>query len=81
MSEFKREDRYLVFKRSDIEKYLNEGNRGTLNGLTWLIDHHRKDDGKQPLQCVVVEHDWPEHEQVWKMIEARCSANEAPEKP
>ena len=61
MSDFKREERYVVVNLKDLDdadifqlkSYLCENNIST------------KD-------CVVVESHWPEYEKVWRMIEERC---------
>lgn len=69
---FKREHRYLVFKIKDIEQYLDTGEQEFLFAIGAILDACRKINDKPPLECVVVENDWPEYETVWKMIEARC---------
>lgn len=68
--QFKREERYLVIKRSRI--YADAPDAGPIleKKLRAAI---RDCAGENALvNCVVVEHDWPEHETVWKMIQARC---------
>lgn len=74
MPDFEREDRYLVMKRSDIEKYLPVDRKKLLDFIASNIRDGITFDGKEPLQCVVVEHDWPEYEQTWAAIEARMKA-------
>ncbi|HGP4248532.1 TPA: hypothetical protein ACLM19_004711 [Pseudomonas aeruginosa] len=62
MSEFKREERYLVLKLKDLSPAAEE--------------HIRQYVAARNLpnrQCVVVESDWPEYELVWTMIEARVA--------
>lgn len=63
MSDFKREERYIVIKVKDL-KYASAENK-----LLRVL----QDAGIPTRRCVVVEADWPEYETVWKMIEARCS--------
>jgi len=75
MSEFKRENRYLVIKLSDAERYLNELDRIGLEGYAAKIDRGRVNDEKKPFQCVVVESDWPEYVPTWKAIEDRVLNN------
>ena len=66
MSEFKREERYIVVKLkhlaglqvAPLRNFLRENRVPTLN-------------------CVVVESDWPEYEPVWQMIERRMSGQPA----
>lgn len=69
-----RENRYLVVKRKDICSYLTKAEESQLALLTEKVAKGRKLDGKQDLNCVVVESDWPEFEPVWKMIENRVKA-------
>ena len=72
MTDFKREmDRYIVLKRSDIDNVFSLEDKQTLMNLCEILEDYRKDEGKQPLRCVVVEDDWPEYETVWKMLEDR----------
>lgn len=66
-----KENRYLVFKYTDINKYLNETQMLVLQDITDSINLRRKLELKEPVTCVVVEHDWPEYETVWEMIEER----------
>lgn len=55
-----REIRYIVIKR----KHLTDGHERHLLG-------YLADIGVDTIESVVVEHDWPEYEAVWDMIEAR----------
>jgi hypothetical protein len=74
MPSFEREDRYLVLKRSDIEKYLDDMDRLELNVFAEKIANGRMEDGRERLlKCAVVEHDWPEYEPTWKAIEERVT--------
>ena len=76
---FEREDRYLVFKYSDLEIIKNaygDEQLKQLFAIHRLVNNTRKIAGKDILQCAVVEHDWPEYEVVWKMIENRVNNNE-----
>ena len=71
MQDCKREDRYFVLKLSDINKYLTHGEKESLMCISEEIDLCRRDNGKETLKVVVVEHDWPEYEPTWAAIEAR----------
>lgn len=71
MSNFKREDRYLVLKRCDIEMYLNKDDSMRLARISRDITNARMDKGRPPLKCVCIESDWPEYETAWSMIENR----------
>lgn len=68
-------DRYVVLKKSDIKNGLAHEQQKTLIGLIDSVVNHRRDVGKNDLKVVVVEHDWPEYERVWNMIEARVDGH------
>lgn len=72
----KREERYAVFKYADIDVALSDSDKLLLSAVMNKIDRYRKEQGKEPIKGVVVEHDWPEYEQVWKMIETRVDREE-----
>lgn len=67
----KREERYEVLKYADIDAALSDSDKLLLSAVLSKIERYRKEQGKEPIRGVVVEHDWPEYEQVWKMIETR----------
>lgn len=75
MSEFKRETRYVVFKISKLD----ELQIARLNDLLNVSDPSGK--ALPTVECLVVEHDWPEHEPVWKMIEERMTGKQAEPAP
>ena len=68
--EFTREERYIVFKLSDLGNSL-KGDE--IRKLAEEYAEQRRLKGKEPLKCVVVESDWPEYEPTWKAIEARVT--------
>lgn len=71
MSEFQRENRYIVFKVKDVEE-LPKTDKVALMLACDGIKSVRKARGKTPsLECLVIESDWPEYEIVWQMIEDR----------
>ena len=72
-TEFKREERYIVFKLSDVEEHFTPGEKQQLARLAEIQRVGRSEAGKPPLECVVVEADWPEYEPTWKAIEARMT--------
>ncbi|WP_140919058.1 hypothetical protein [Limnobaculum xujianqingii] len=78
---FERENRYLVMKRKDIYQHLSAQQRTALDEIGLLIAERRQDYGKQPLDCVVIESDWPEYETVWKMLEARMTGTKKASPP
>lgn len=65
MTEFKREERYLVLKLKDLSP-----------GAAQHIREYVAARNLPNRQYVVVESDWPEYELVWAMIEARVTKNE-----
>lgn len=58
MTEFSREERYIVLKLSDLteDEYSH-------------IDEYIEKCMIERRECVVVESDWPIYEEVWNMIE------------
>ena len=66
--EFKREERYIVFKLSDLGNSL-KGDE--IRRLAREYAEHRQQLRKPPLEGVFVEKDWPEYEPTWRAIEAR----------
>lgn len=75
---FEREQRYLVFKRADLQKHLGPSDMDSLQKIVLAVEDGRELEGKAPLECVVVESDWPEYESTWKAIEQRVNGNPAP---
>jgi len=74
MSEFERENRYIVIKRKDADKYLDPMLHSNLNDILGFIERGRKEDGKALPSYVLVREDWPMYEEVWGMIEAFVEA-------
>lgn len=66
MTDFQRENRYIVIKRSHASEDALSRLEGTMdnNGVTEVED------------ALVVESDWPEYETVWQMIEARVTGGD-----
>lgn len=75
---FEREQRYLVFKRADLQKHLGPSDMDSLQKIVLAVEDGRKLEGKDPLECVVIESDWPEYEPTWRAIEQRVNGNPAP---
>lgn len=81
-TEFTREERYIVFKLSDVERYLTDADRSHLAMMKNEIDAGRDCANKPPFKGLIVEADWPEYEPTWKAIEARVTgAQPAPSVP
>lgn len=65
MTDFQREERYVVIKISKMHPH-----------PAFRIKHLsalKREHGDALVDCVVVEHDWPEYEHVWSMIESRIT--------
>jgi hypothetical protein len=71
---FKRENRYMVMKRSDIAEALTELEQTILQHIALKVLNHRSTIGKSVLSCVVVESDWPEYEPTWAAIQRRMTS-------
>lgn len=68
MSEFEKEDRFIVIKRRDLDK-CQQNAINTLNYALRLLNLPSR-------EYVVVESDWPEYEIVWKMIQDRVEGRQ-----
>jgi hypothetical protein len=80
MREFKREARYIVFKLTDLEKYIpSEDSKDFIYSIGDAIAKGRNLDGRPIFNAVVVEQDWPEFEMVWASIERRMTHQVEPE--
>ena len=78
-TEFEREELYIVFKLSDLGNSL-KGDE--IRRLAREYAEQRRLRGKPPLECAVVESDWPEYEPTWRAIEARVAGERlAPSMP
>ena len=69
---FQKENRYMVLKRADIfNALLTPEAKKVWDTIQRLHDTARRNRGKDPLTCVVVESDWPEYESVGEEIQRR----------
>ena len=80
-TEFTREERYIVFKLSDVERYLTDADRSHLAMMKNEIDAGRDCANKPPFKGLIVESDWPEYEPTWRAIEARVTGAQAQPAP
>ncbi len=69
MAEFKREDKYLVLKREDIERFLGEVDKKSLLEMCDCINANRHFYRKKDNSYIVVNEDEPYAEQVWQLIQ------------
>ncbi len=80
-SDFRKEDRYRVFKLSDIEAakkrhpHKADDIEEALLLLNYATSLARYSAGKEPLACCVVESDWRCYEKVWSLVEAEHEEN------
>ena len=58
-TEFEREERYIVFKLSDVEEHFTPGEKQQLARLVEVQRVGRENAGKAPMNCGVVEPAWP----------------------
>lgn len=75
--EFIREDRYIVFKHSDLEK-LPASERHVFSRASRIVHDQMFKAGAPARSFVVVESDWPEYQLVWAMIEHRIAGKPVP---
>ncbi|AKA81759.1 hypothetical protein [Pseudomonas synxantha] len=73
MTEFKREDRYIIIKRNDLKKVPVAYRSALVDPMFSLLSHLPR------RECVVVEHDWPEYHLVWAMIKHRMAGKPVPD--
>lgn len=66
---FKREERYIVLKLSDLSALPEAVGRPFAENLTAIQRRLPK------RECLVIESDWPEYPIAWQMIESRVSGN------
>lgn len=69
-NEFQREDRYIVIKRSDMDKAPTDLVRSFSVQCRKLHDSMLT-AGAPARSYLVIESDWPEHDPAWQMIEQR----------
>lgn len=77
-AKFEIEWRYIVIKRKKLLEY-SLGDSLTAEKIEKRILDQIPDEAL--VECVVIESDWPEYEQVWKMLEARCTGLTRPAEP
>lgn len=69
------ENRYIVIKRKDLRDADGVGPAGTQTAIEKTIDsvanNARNKLRKKPLECIVIESDWPEYPVVMKMLSDR----------
>lgn len=80
MNDFKKENRYLVFKGKDILEFLTQEEKENLHHIAYKIQKNREAAGKPLFECIVIESDWkPEYEQAWELIKNRVDGTKREE--
>ncbi len=74
---FVQEARYIVLKGADL-RGLHPHHWTQLSEVIKYHDRNRRFKGKLPLECVVVESDWPEYDPTWKAIQNRVTSEGTP---
>lgn len=69
MDEFKREERYIVFKIKDVDAFFSDFHKKQIEELIAHISWHRKHEKMPELSGVFIERDWPMYEDTWKAIQ------------
>jgi hypothetical protein len=78
MSEFMREQRYVVVKIKDIVAAgCTPEEIAAFNVLCDRVAAYRTTAGKPPLECVVVESDWRCYKRTWNLVRDEHEQNEA----
>ena len=75
----KLENRYIILKRKDVEQHLNEDEKITFSALCETVDEGRRDCGKESVEGLVIESDWPEFGPTLRRLATRVDLNEANE--
>ena len=75
MEQFKKEDRYLVIKREELDHVLNNlttiANADTFRSIVDIAGVYRESLGKEPFDCVIAKAGTPEYGEVWRSIEEK----------
>lgn len=74
--EVKLEQRYVVFKFTDIDSHLSKVQQAQLHQMDLQIAIGRADEGKAPFDSLVIENDWPEFALAWDAIKTRMEAEQ-----
>ena len=70
------ENRYLTLKLSDVKKYLTRDQQEQLEDLSNAIADGRKADGKQQIEGIFIERDWPEYQSASAALYNRISGKD-----
>ncbi len=76
----KLENRYLVLKRADIDKYLTQEAKEEIENIVMALSIAKQPDFdtgvNAEVSCVVIESHWPEYEPTLKLLSDRVGGTE-----
>lgn len=70
------EHRHMTLKLSDVKKYLTRDQQEQLEDLSNAIADGRKADGKQQVEGIFIERDWPEYQSASAALYNRISGKD-----
>lgn len=70
------EHRYMTLKLADVKKYLTRDQQEQLEDLSNAIADGRKADGKQQVEGIFIERDWPEYQSASAALYNRISGKD-----
>lgn len=70
------EHRYMTLKLVDVKKYLTRDQQEQLEDLSNAIADGRKVDGKQQVEGIFIERDWPEYQSASAALYNRISGKD-----
>jgi len=71
LPEFSHETGYTVIKHKDARRILTTTERLILAAINEKVQAHRVHAGKNDLECLVIESDWPEYRIAREAVTAR----------
>ena len=72
------QQRYVVLKLEDVKAFLSRDQREALEVIQETIDTYRKAVGKEQLEGIFINRDWPEYEAAANELHKRITAPGAP---
>lgn len=70
------EHRYMTLKLTDVKKYLTRDQQEQLEDLSNAIADGRKVEGKQQVEGIYIERDWPEYQSASAALYNRISGKD-----
>ena len=70
------EHRYLTLKLADVKKYLTRDQQEQLEDLANAVADGRNADGKQQVEGIFIERDWPEYQSASAVLYNRISGKD-----